>query len=62
VGALFDYIAGTEERSPDVIDSMGLEWLWRLMLDPRGKWKRYMIGNPVFIYHLIKQKTGSTQY
>ena len=62
VGALFDYIAGSEKRSPGAIDSLGLEWFWRLMMDPKGKWKRYLVGNPVFIYHLIKQKAGFTNY
>jgi N-acetylglucosaminyldiphosphoundecaprenol N-acetyl-beta-D-mannosaminyltransferase len=58
VGALFDYIAGEERIVPGWVNDLGFEWLWRLYMDPKGKWKRYLIGNPVFIYRIIKQKFG----
>ena len=56
VGALFDYVAGKEAPVPKWMNAIGLEWLWRLFLDPKGKWKRYIIGVPVFIYRILKQK------
>jgi N-acetylglucosaminyldiphosphoundecaprenol N-acetyl-beta-D-mannosaminyltransferase len=58
VGALFDYIAGIERRVPGWMYNLGLEWLWRLLVDPAGKWRRYVIGNPLFVYRVIRQKVG----
>jgi N-acetylglucosaminyldiphosphoundecaprenol N-acetyl-beta-D-mannosaminyltransferase len=60
VGALFDYLADVESRVPEWMYSSGLEWLWRLMVDPAGKWKRYIIGNPLFAYRILRQKFGSS--
>ena len=56
VGAMFDYIANTESRVPRWMYNLSLEWLWRLLLDPRGKWKRYLIGNPWFVYRILREK------
>lgn len=56
VGALFDYLADVESRVPGWMYTAGLEWLWRLMVDPTGKWKRYIIGNPIFAYRILRQK------
>jgi len=58
VGALFDYLADVESRVPKWMYSTGLEWLWRLIVDPAGKWKRYIIGNPLFAYRILRQKFG----
>lgn len=58
VGALFDYVAGKERRVPHFMNALGLEWFWRLLMDPLGKWRRYLIGNPVFIYQVLRQKIG----
>jgi N-acetylglucosaminyldiphosphoundecaprenol N-acetyl-beta-D-mannosaminyltransferase len=58
VGALFDYMAGEEKIVPGWINKAGLEWLWRFCMDPKGKWMRYLIGNPMFIYRLLRQKFG----
>jgi N-acetylglucosaminyldiphosphoundecaprenol N-acetyl-beta-D-mannosaminyltransferase len=56
VGALFDYIAGDERRVPAWLYSLGLEWLWRLWINPRGKWRRYILGNPSFVWRVLKQR------
>jgi N-acetylglucosaminyldiphosphoundecaprenol N-acetyl-beta-D-mannosaminyltransferase len=56
VGALFDYVAGVETGVPRWLDRLNLEWLWRLLLNPLGKWKRYLIGNPVFLFRILRQK------
>ncbi len=54
VGALFDYVAGKEPRAPGWMRAVALEWLWRLLVNPAGKWNRYLIGNPVFLYRLLR--------
>ncbi len=56
VGALFDYVAGVEPRVPGWMNALALEWLWRLMIDPLGKWRRYILGNPLFAWHILGQK------
>lgn len=56
VGALFDYVAGAELRVPALMNHIGLEWFWRLLADPRGKWRRYLLGNPMFVSRVVQQK------
>jgi len=56
VGALFDYLAGVERRVPNWMNAIGLEWLWRLLVDPAGKWRRYLFGNPKFIFRILRAK------
>ncbi len=55
VGAAFDFIAGTKAHAPRVIQKLGLEWLFRLISEPRRLWKRYLFNNPRFVYLFIKQ-------
>lgn len=55
VGALFDYLAGDERRVPSGLKRLGLEWFWRMLQDPAGKWRRYLIGNPVFMLRVFLQ-------
>lgn len=56
VGALFDYVAGIEPRAPLWMRNLALEWLWRMWVDPMGKWKRYLLGNPLFLVRVVLQK------
>jgi exopolysaccharide biosynthesis polyprenyl glycosylphosphotransferase len=49
VGAAFDFVAGTKRRAPAWMQKFGLEWLHRLMCEPRRLWRRYLIGNIRFI-------------
>ena len=53
VGALFDYISGQVLRGPRWMTDHGLEWLSRLAMEPRRLWKRYIIGNPLFIWRVF---------
>ena len=53
---LFDFFAGTVERAPIWWQHHGLEWLYRLIKEPRRMWKRYIIGNTLFLYNIIKEK------
>jgi exopolysaccharide biosynthesis WecB/TagA/CpsF family protein len=56
VGALFDFVAGEYQRAPHAIRRLRLEWLFRLIQEPSRLWKRYVIGNPVFLYHVFRYK------
>jgi N-acetylglucosaminyldiphosphoundecaprenol N-acetyl-beta-D-mannosaminyltransferase len=50
VGGSFDVLAGYIKRAPRWAQTMGLEWAWRLMMEPRKLWKRYMTTNSQFIW------------
>ncbi len=56
VGGLFDFYSGEMNRAPKWMREIGLEWLFRLMKEPKRMWKRYIIGNPLFIYRVYKWK------
>ncbi|MBQ7531586.1 MAG: WecB/TagA/CpsF family glycosyltransferase [Paludibacteraceae bacterium] len=56
IGAVFDFYAGTAKRAPLWWQQHSLEWLYRLLTEPRRMWRRYIIGNIVFIYHILKEK------
>ena len=49
VGGLFDFIAGEKPRAPAAIRGVGMEWAWRLMIEPKRLARRYLVGNPVFL-------------
>lgn len=53
-GALIDFMAGRIRRAPPAWQRTGLEWLWRLGQEPRRLFKRYVIGNPVFIWRSLR--------
>ena len=52
VGGLFDYYSGRIPRAPVWIREIGLEWTWRLVQEPGRMWKRYIIGNPLFLFRV----------
>lgn len=56
VGALFDFVAGDVRRAPLAIRKLRLEWLYRLVQEPKRLWRRYVIGNPLFLYHVMRYK------
>jgi len=56
VGALFDYLADVEPRAPRWMSRNGLEWVYRLTVDPRGKAERYLLGNPRFVASLVRTR------
>jgi N-acetylglucosaminyldiphosphoundecaprenol N-acetyl-beta-D-mannosaminyltransferase len=49
VGAAFDFVSGAKRRAPRLIQRVGLEWLHRLATEPRRLWRRYLIGNTLFV-------------
>ena len=56
IGAVFDFFAGTVERAPIWWQEHGLEWLYRLIKKPKRMWRRYIIGNALFLWNITKEK------
>ncbi|MBO4742756.1 MAG: WecB/TagA/CpsF family glycosyltransferase [Bacteroidales bacterium] len=56
IGAVFDFYAGTVKRAPEWMQKAGLEWLHRLLSNPKRMWRRYVVGNVKFIRNVIKEK------
>ncbi|CAM2064264.1 WecB/TagA/CpsF family glycosyltransferase [Sulfidibacter corallicola] len=54
VGGLFDFVSGRIPRAPIWMRELGLEWLFRLIQEPGRLWKRYVIGNFVFLWHVMR--------
>lgn len=54
IGAVFDFYAGTAKRAPVWWQRHGLEWLYRLLLEPKRMWRRYIIGNALFLWNICK--------
>jgi N-acetylglucosaminyldiphosphoundecaprenol N-acetyl-beta-D-mannosaminyltransferase len=54
VGALFDFVSGRIPRGPHWMTEHGLEWLCRLAAEPAKLWRRYLIGNPLFLWRVIR--------
>ncbi|NQT33537.1 MAG: WecB/TagA/CpsF family glycosyltransferase [Candidatus Omnitrophica bacterium] len=53
VGGLFDFIAGANKRAPIFMRKTGLEWVYRIYQEPKRMWKRYILGNPKFLYYAV---------
>jgi N-acetylglucosaminyldiphosphoundecaprenol N-acetyl-beta-D-mannosaminyltransferase len=58
VGGLFDFYSGRIPRAPMWMREIGLEWLWRLIQEPGRLWRRYVIGNPLFLFRVWKQSVS----
>lgn len=56
IGAVFDFFAGTAVRAPRWWQDHSLEWFYRLCIEPKRMWRRYLIGNPLFIWNVLKEK------
>jgi N-acetylglucosaminyldiphosphoundecaprenol N-acetyl-beta-D-mannosaminyltransferase len=59
-GAVFDYVSGRLSRGPRLLTRNGFEWLARLLLEPRRLWRRYLLGNPLFILRVLRQRLGGS--
>lgn len=55
-GAVFDYISRELKRGPRLLTDNGFEWLARLLIEPKRLWRRYAIGNPLFLARVLKQR------
>lgn len=55
VGGIFDILSGKKKRAPHCLQTIGMEWFWRLIHEPRRLWRRYLLGNPEFICLVLKE-------
>jgi len=55
-GAVFDYMSGELRRAPRWMTDNGLEWLGRLLIEPGRLWKRYLLGNPIFLARVLASR------
>lgn len=58
VGAAFDFLAGTVKPAPAWLHGSGLEWVYRLGAEPRRLWRRYLFGNPRFLYRVWRSRAA----
>ena len=56
IGAVFDFYAGTAKRAPQWWQEHSIEWLYRLMREPKRMWQRYVWGIPLFFWNILKEK------
>jgi N-acetylglucosaminyldiphosphoundecaprenol N-acetyl-beta-D-mannosaminyltransferase len=61
VGALFDYVSGRVPRAPSWLADNGFEWIFRLAIEPQRMWRRYLLGNPVFVSRVMAQARERTR-
>jgi len=58
IGATIDFEAGNVARAPKWMSNNGLEWLYRLRMEPKKLWKRYLLDDPLFFWLILKDKLG----
>lgn len=56
IGALFDFLAGEVDRAPETIRKFRIEWLYRLWREPARLWRRYVVGNPLFLARVLRMR------
>lgn len=56
VGAFFDFSAGEVSRAPAWMNRAGIEWMYRLAQEPRRLWRRYVVGNPMFLWRVLRRR------
>ena len=61
VGALFEYVSGRIKRAPHWMSDNGLEWIFRLAVEPRRMWRRYLLGNPAFLYRVLEERRAHSR-
>lgn len=58
IGAVFDFYSGNVKRSSPIFQRMGLEWMPRLIREPLRLWRRNLISNPAFLFHVMRERAG----
>ncbi len=61
IGVSFEFVSGMVKRAPVWMQQSGLEWLFRMLVEPKRLWRRYVLGNPAFIYRVLRQKLGEVK-
>lgn len=61
VGGYFDILSGRTKRAPKWMQDKGLEWVFRLIQEPRRMWRRYLIGNNKFLWSVIRERFGKAK-
>lgn len=56
IGAVFDFFSGKIKRAPNWMINSGLEWLYRLLNEPKRLWKRYVVGNVLFLKYILRER------
>jgi N-acetylglucosaminyldiphosphoundecaprenol N-acetyl-beta-D-mannosaminyltransferase len=56
VGGLFDFYSGRIPRAPQWMREVGMEWVYRFIQEPRRMWRRYLVGNVVFLWRVLAQR------
>jgi N-acetylglucosaminyldiphosphoundecaprenol N-acetyl-beta-D-mannosaminyltransferase len=56
IGAVFDFVAGTHVRAPKWMHSLGFEWLYRFMREPRRMWRRNFVSSPRFVWLVLQER------
>jgi len=59
VGGLFDFFSGRVWRAPAAMRQTGMEWVWRLMQEPNRLWRRYILGNPLFLARCLGEQMAN---
>ncbi|BAZ30896.1 hypothetical protein NIES4074_33630 [Cylindrospermum sp. NIES-4074] len=62
IGVSFEMVAGMVKRAPVWMQKSGLEWLFRLIVEPKRLWQRYVVGNPLFIWLVLMQKLKLSKF
>lgn len=58
IGVSFELVSGMVKRAPKLMQKFGLEWFFRLVVEPKRLWQRYLIGNTIFVTLVLRQKLG----
>jgi N-acetylglucosaminyldiphosphoundecaprenol N-acetyl-beta-D-mannosaminyltransferase len=61
IGAVFDFYIGRIKRSPPAFQTLGLEWLPRLVQEPRRLWRRMFVSAPIFMWHAVTRRDRATR-
>lgn len=61
VGGLFDFYSGRIPRAPVWMREIGMEWAWRIAQEPGRMWRRYIVGNPLFLYRVWLQRQRASR-
>jgi N-acetylglucosaminyldiphosphoundecaprenol N-acetyl-beta-D-mannosaminyltransferase len=59
VGGLFDFYSGRIARAPVWMREVGFEWLYRFLQEPRRMWKRYFVGNAIFLFRVVRERSSA---